>query len=260
MDIVTENDAKEATPEKSTTPANSRVYNEGNPFGLSDNVFGCILIIVSALVGSVETTMYNATLDQGISSNALTFAAVVVGLLLTLLVDGYYYHYGYAKNGAHWFVFGDIWNNKQRSKAFGVKYFWQWFVFGSIINYIDYVLALFSLFLVSDAGDAVAIYDSYPIFIPCFGLCIKNSGDDWKHRYFICLLLIIISVVLISEPGFIFGYSNDSDINETDQIIGCLIALISAICTAFTIVATVMQKKVAYLDLISSSNNIDING
>ena len=86
--------------EREKIARDSNVSNYGNPFALTDNAFGCILIIFSAMVGSVETTMYNATLDIGISSNALTFAAVIIGLAGTLVVDAYYYYYGYA-NGAH---------------------------------------------------------------------------------------------------------------------------------------------------------------
>ena len=143
----------------------------------------------------------------------------------------------------------DIWKPDQRNKILSIKNLLEWWVVSNIGTYLFLVLVLISVYLVSDVGDAIAIFDGYPIFIPFFGLCVKHTLDDWKHRYFVCLILIIISVMLISQPN----YSSGSE-SEYEQIIGCLIALSSAIMAALTVLATTMLKKLSYFDLIKQEN------
>ena len=153
----------------------------------------------------------------------------------------------------------DIWTKTQREKFLEIPGFWQWFAASCGFTYFACILFLASFIYVSDVADTIAIYDAYPIFVPLYGLCFK-TGDDWKHRYFLCLLIVIIGVFLTAQPGFIFGYS--THVNAADQLIGVILSLSSAILTAFLTVSWVMLKKLAYLDLMKQQAElmIDIPG
>ena len=140
----------------------------------------------------------------------------------------------------------DIWNEKQRKKFLEIPQFAQWVLVSCILTWFITFAVLAAFIYVSDVGDAIAIYDAYPIFVPVFGLCFA-TGEDWKHRYFISLILIVVGIICVAQPGFIFGYS--SDVNTTNQFIGCMLSLLSAILQAFATVAWIMTKKLTYLDL-----------
>ena len=148
----------------------------------------------------------------------------------------------------------DIWQEKQRNKFFEIPKLWQWVLLACIVTWFLVFLALAAYTYVSDIGDAIAIYDAYPIFVPLCGLCFA-TGEDWKHRYFISLFLIVIGIIFFAQPGFIFGYS--SDVNTQNQLIGCLLALSSAITTAFWTVTYIMAKKLTYLDLMIQQAQYD---
>ena len=112
-----------------------------------------------------------------------------------------------------------MFTEKQRNKFFGIPGLWKWFIVACTLTWVLTFFILAAFIYVSDVGDAIAIYDGYPIFVPILGLCFK-TGEDWKHRYFISLILIIIGIILVAQPGFLFGYS--SYVNGTDQLIGCI--------------------------------------
>ena len=144
-----------------------------------------------------------------------------------------------------------MFTEKQRKKFFQIPSLWAWFLIRCTLTWCLTFFLLAAFIYVTDVGDAIAIFDGYPIFVPMFGLCFK-TGQDWKNRYFICLLLIVTGVIVNAQPGFIFGYTQD--VNTTNQLIGCLLALSAAVGLALAIVTAVMVKKLAYLDLLKQQH------
>ena len=153
----------------------------------------------------------------------------------------------------------DIWQEKQRNKLFGVENFVLWFIVSNSLNYLFVLSMQISYTLVTDVGDTIAIFDCYPILLPFFGLCIRHARD-WKHRYILCFTLIIASVILISEPDFIFTNEDDSDSDssddssssDNDQFIGILLALVASFGVGLSTVATTLLKKLAYYDYLTN--------
>lgn len=143
----------------------------------------------------------------------------------------------------------EIWTKKQREKFFEIPGFWKWFTASCLVTWLSFVLFIASFVYVANVADAVAIFDSHHIFVPLLGLCFK-TGDQWKHRYFICLLIVVIGIFLIAQPHIISGYSID---NNSNQLIGVILSLCSAIFGAFVAVTFIMMKKLAYLDVMKQS-------
>ena len=147
-----------------------------------------------------------------------------------------------------WFVFIDVWREKQRKKIFSIPQFWQWVLISFAITWFIIFFILAAYIYVSDVGDAIAIFDGYVVLVPVIGLCFP-TGEDWKHRYFVSLFFCLLGIVFFAQPGFIFGYS--SDLDTQDQLIGCMLSLAASVFNAFATITWVMVKKVAYLDLLN---------
>ena len=144
----------------------------------------------------------------------------------------------------------EIWTKKQRDKFFEIPGFWEWFAACCVVTWLAFITFITSIVYVCNVADAVVIFVSYHIFVPVFGLLFK-TGAKWKHRYFLCLLMVIVGIFLMAQPSAVFGYS--INIDSTDQLIGVILSLSSAIVTAFVTVGFTMIKKLAYLDLMKQS-------
>lgn len=123
-------------------------------------------------------------------------------------------------------------------------YLW-WFVLFGISNFSTDLFSIASYVFCDNIGDAIAIYDMYPVLIPIFGIFVRHrhKGFDWKHRFWICFFMIIIGLVLLNRPGFIFGYSSSVDAGR--QALGCIFALLAALAAASYVVAnTILQTMV----------------
>ena len=151
----------------------------------------------------------------------------------------------------------DIFKQKQRDKFVEIAGFWKWFLVALFLTWVLTFVLIAAFIFVTDVGDAIAIADGYVVLVPIFGLCFK-TGEDWKHRYILCLIIIIIGIIFVAKPGFIFGYTQH--VNATHQFIGCLLSLICAIGTAISTVAYVMLKKLAYDDLLKQRSEILSSG
>lgn len=71
-----------------------------NPFGLSDLVWGCSMLLAGALCDGCASIMLDVAEDDGVSSNAITLYASCFTLLLSIMIDAYYWYVGYA-GGQH---------------------------------------------------------------------------------------------------------------------------------------------------------------
>ena len=148
-----------------------------------------------------------------------------------------------------WFVFVDIWKEKQRSKIFDVgKGFWFWFGIFCVSGWFSEMTYILSFVFCENLSDALVIVDLYPVFVPiCAKLCVPLKYDvkdahPWKHRYFLSLVLIVIGLIVYTKPGFIFGYS--SDVDGTKQVIGCIFATMTAYITAWYVIGNTLTYSI----------------
>ena len=65
-----------------------------NFLGLSDYVYGCIILLLASAVASVASIGYEISEDRGVSSNSVTLYAAISMSLLGLLLDVIYYYTG----------------------------------------------------------------------------------------------------------------------------------------------------------------------
>lgn len=182
-----------------------------------------------------------------------------------------------------WFVFYHIWTTKQRRKVFEISYYFEWFLIFAISDYPFLLFMLISFVFSDSIGDSLAMVDSYPLFIAIFELIIVNCGillpknkkhqstrssitltgedengrrwGDWQHRYFLCLFLLIIGIVLLDKPGFIFGYSG-YDVNVRDQLLSSVFAILAAISLAINIIANTLMEKLTDEDYLAEVKSI----
>eukprot|EP01083_Nonionella_stella_P008570 24726_1 len=220
-----------------------------NPCGLSNNLYGSLILLTASVVASIVTIMLQVAESEGLSSGSLALYGSFAQLIGSLLIDCYFRYFGYS-NRAHWFVFVDIFKDKQRLKFLGIQHFAIWFLLACMLPYFCAIFLVSSYVFVSDVGDAIAIFDCYPILVPIFGLCIP-TGDDWKHRYFICIAFLVCGVVLITKPTFIFGGADYTNA----QTIGVLLALLATVFVALALIAIVMVKKLSYFDWCKQRSN-----
>ena len=237
----------------------------------SNKAWGIIFLLLGSVFNAVDSIMFDIASDGGFSSNALTLYGSICSLLGALALDAfYYYKIGYrTKNQGviHWFVFFDIWKKDQRNKMFSIPHYLQWFFIFCISNFCNAFFLIISYVFADNIGDSIAIYDMYPVLIPFFGICIVKrygtsiDGFEWKNVYIFCFILSVIALVFLAKPGFVFGYSKDTNVG--DQLIAVLMALFSAVFAALYVVSNTMIETLAQWHsnsiLNNSSSNIGYN-
>ena len=57
-------------------------------------------MIIGAILASVVTVMFTIAEDGGVSSEALNFYGAIAQFILCLIIDLYFYYFGYS-NGMH---------------------------------------------------------------------------------------------------------------------------------------------------------------
>ena len=108
---------------------------------IPDRVLGTLFLLIGAVVNSVDSIsiMFNIAGNAGISTNALTFYSSLMALIGGIMFDAYYWCVVNLDSDSessgkldtqmnhiqkvHWFVFTDIWKQKQRRKFFEIEYF-----------------------------------------------------------------------------------------------------------------------------------------
>ena len=72
-----------------------------NIFGLTDYTLGCILLVVAAFIGSIDSIFIDVAEDDGITANALTLYASICTFIGSTAVDAFMSYtgaYGDGKN------------------------------------------------------------------------------------------------------------------------------------------------------------------
>ena len=261
-----------------------------NLFGWAHVVWGVIMVLLSDLIYAVLVIVSDDAEDSGVSANCVMFWGNVSTFIMAVLMDLYFYFYGYshgetgntdkAQNTHNydrkkWFVFIDIWKPKQLNQLRNIKGLIFWFILMCVSLYCLYTTLIISFAFCNDVSDAVAIAELYPIVIPLLAFCLpktkhndnninSNTTDNnhmeydtshkWKHRYFLCIFLAVIGLIFAAQPGFIFGYSSDSDINATDQAIGIIWAVLCTFCTGLYVIASTVTYSTSIHSAILYSN------
>ena len=88
------NDAIVAT-DKQPAPSDTNIVQGTSWFGMSDQTVGIIMLVVAAMIGSVDSIMIEIAEDDGVSSNAITLYASICTLIGTILIDTYFWYVGY---------------------------------------------------------------------------------------------------------------------------------------------------------------------
>ena len=83
-----------------TDAPTSKFSKVKNPFGVSDNAFGCFILVLAAFIASMDSVMIDVAEDNGVTANSMTFYASICTLLGSTGVDAYYWYYGYG-DGCH---------------------------------------------------------------------------------------------------------------------------------------------------------------
>lgn len=149
-------------------------------------------------------------------------------------------------------IFG-IWDAKQISTFSkinnGVTFLCLAILFTGFINIFD----ITAIDLVNDVGDSSAIYRSDSILAAILSFSIQSTRNDWKHRYWLCVILVIIGVVLISSPSF------DTKTFNVSQFIGYLCAFLAALSGALDNIFSTLYKKSQKEYIASEMERIIVN-
>ena len=242
--------------------------DDANVFGLSNFSIACILELTVNFLFSFAAVFAALLQENGLSSNQLVFITAVGSLLFSIGLDFYRYTF----NKQRFFILIDIWKPEQRAKWFGIPYVFPLFVFQSTVLYIFIFLSVLSFDFANNVADVLCIANASVIFIPLVGMskgcnCCCNCPDvplifesaikgDWKHRYFVCLILIIVGCIMMAQPGFIFGYN--SSVNPYDQGLAIIFIIIASVFECLSLIAATLTKKLILLDFFKDPENEDI--
>ena len=211
--------------------------------------FGIILMLVSGFGFAVCNLLYDI-IEKSLNSLVVIFYTVCFGRIITsfchdIIVGLYnYYRIQQSKNSNKSTSVSDCLIilticNRDQIKGFTQLNNGITFLFLSVLSAsFVYILCPASFIFVNDIGDSSAIYRSDTILASIISYSIKYTKQDWRQRYWLCILLVLIGVVLISSPSF------DTNKFDTSQFIGYLLAFFAALSGALDSVFSTLFKKV----------------
>ena len=212
----------------------------------TDRNFGIILMLVSGFGFAICNLLYDVV-EGSLNSLAVIFYVVCFGRIITSLLHDViiglynYYHVDQTNPNASvadYIIILSICNRDQMKGFAKLNNGTTFLCLAILFTGFIYIFDVTSLSLVNDIGDSSAIYRSDSILASIISYLIKHTRQDWKQRYWLCLLLVIIGAVLVSSPSF------DTSTFDVSQFVGYLFAFLAALSGALDIVFSTLFKKV----------------
>ena len=228
-------------------------------FGISltENNVGIMVMIISTVGLAVSSVLCNVaeTFTDGIT---LTFYATSIGRFFmallhdtTFAIRSYYNSKTPGDNPSimdHMVLFNML--NPKQKEIFkeiddGIPLLFISLMAGGLYQ----LFAISSMSLVNDVGDALAIMNCNLLIVAFLSYLFKYTKQDWKQRYWFCLLLVIGGVILVSSPSFA---THGVDISEC---FGYIFAILATFATSMNTMAQTLYKKVKmeYIDTLYQS-------